>query len=194
MMQHHTHVHPGGIGTDYYKIPKDRIAMLIGHDGSTRVELERRSGARIQVDSEGGDVEVDLREPEDPLMPVKLGNIIRAVARGFSPDHAFVLFHDDYYFEVIDIRDFVGKSPNALRRIRGRLIGRDGKTRRLVEEMSECWISIYGHTIALIGQDLNMQIATIAMEMILNGAEHSSVYSFLENKRQQIKMYRYGFD
>lgn len=180
--------------TDYYKIPKERVAVLIGPDGATRKELERRSGATIRVDSQVGEVEVDLREPEDPLMGLKLGNIVKAVARGFSPDHAFVLFHDDFYFEIIDIRDFIGKSKNALHRMRGRLIGREGRTRALLEEMSEAYISIYGHTIALIGQDLNMQIARIAIEMILNGAEHSSVYSFLEKKRAQVKMYRYGFD
>ena len=180
--------------TDYYKIPKERFAVLIGPEGATRKELERRSGARIRVDSQVGEVEVDLREPEAPLMGIKLGNIVKAVARGFSPDHAFVLFHDDYYFEIIDIRDFIGKSHNALNRMRARLIGREGKTRYLLEEMSEAYVSIYGHTVALIGQDYNMQIARIAVEMILNGAEHSSVYSFLEHKRGQIRMYRYGFD
>jgi len=136
---------------------------------------------------------VDLRDPEDPLMGIKLGNIIKAIARGFSPDHAFVLFHDDYYFEIIDIREFIGKSHNALNRMRARLIGREGKARSLLEDMSECYVSIYGHSVALIGQDLNMQIARIAVEMILNGAEHSSVYSFLEKKRAEVKMYRYGF-
>ena len=184
----------GGIRTEYYKIPKDRIAVLIGHDGQTRLELERRSGGRIHVDTPNGEVQVDIREPEDPLMPIKLGNIIKAVARGFSPDHAFVLFHDDYYYEAIDIREFVGKGRNSLVRIRARLIGREGKTRSLLEDMSECYVSIYGHTIALIGQDYNMQIARVAVEMLLNGAEHSSVYSFLEHKRAQVKMYRYGFD
>jgi ribosomal RNA assembly protein len=184
----------GGIGTEFYKVPQERIAVLIGHDGQTRLELERRSGAKVHVDTPNGEVQVTFKEPEDPLMPIKLGNIIKAVARGFNPDHAFVLFHDDYYYESIDIRDFVGKGKNSLNRIRARLIGREGKTRTLIEDMSECFISIYGHTVALIGQDYNMQIGRIAIEMILNGAEHSSVYSFLEHKRAQVKMYRFGFD
>jgi len=180
--------------TDYFKIPKERIAVLIGHDGSTRDMLEKRSGARIRVDSKNGEVELDLKDPQDPLMVIKIGNIIKAIARGFSPDHASVLFSDDYYFELIDIREFVGKSHNAVHRMRGRVIGKEGRTRRLIEEMSEAYISIYGHTVALIGQDFNTQIARIAVEMLLNGAEHSSVYSFLEHKRGQVKMYRYGFD
>ena len=60
--------------------------------------------------------------------------------------------------------------------------------------MSETYVSIYGHTVALIGQHLNVQIARTAVEMILNGAEHKSVYSFLEKRRAEVKMYRYGFD
>jgi len=177
-----------------YRIPRDRVAVLIGHEGKTREALQERSGAKIHVDSKTGDIEVDLRESEDPLMGIKLGNVIRAIGRGFSPEHAFLLFEDDYYFELIDIRDFVGKSPNAVRRMRGRLIGKEGKTREIMEHTSEAYVSIYGHTVALIGQSLNVQIARTAVEMILNGAEHSSVYSFLEKKRPEIRMYRYGFD
>ena len=146
------------------------------------------------MDSKNCEIGVDLKDPKDPLMPMKLGNVIKAIARGFSPEHAFTLFNDDYYFELIDIREFSGKSYNAVQRVRGRLIGNDGRTRRIIEDTSETYVSIYGHTICLIGQHVNMQVATTAVEMLLNGARHSSVYSFLEKKRAEIKMYRYGFD
>lgn len=168
--------------------------MFIGHGGIIRKTLEERSGAHIHMDSSTGEIEVDLREPDDPLMGMKLQNVIRAISRGFSPEHAFVLFDDDYFFEIIDIRDFVGKSRNAVNRMRGRLIGKEGKTRKIMEETSEAYISVYGHSVSLIGQDLNVVYARTAIEMILNGAEHSSVYSFLEKKRAELKMYRYGFD
>jgi ribosomal RNA assembly protein len=41
------------------RIPKDRIAVLIGKRGATRKMLEEASGAGIVVDSESGDVMAD---------------------------------------------------------------------------------------------------------------------------------------
>ena len=65
----------------------------------------------------------------------------------------------------------------------------------LILDVNPGFTTIFGYTREeAVGQDLNLQIARIAVEMILNGAEHHSVYSFLEKKRAQVKMYRYGFD
>ena len=56
----------------------------------------------------------------------------------------------DYYLEVVDIRDYVGRSKKRLGIIRGRLIGREGKTRRIIEEMTGCDLAIQGHTVSII--------------------------------------------
>ena len=36
-------------------------------------------------------------------------------------------------------------------------------------------------------------MATKAVGMILNGSEHSSVYSYMERKRKDLKIARWGF-
>ena len=43
---------------------------------------------------------------------------------------------DDTFLEVIDLREYVGKSKSALNRIRGRIIGLNGKSRKIIEELS----------------------------------------------------------
>ena len=54
-------------------------------------------------------------------------------------------------------------------------------------------MSVYGHTVALIGEAFHLAIAREAVEMLLRGSEHNTVYRFLERKREHIKVYEMGF-
>ncbi len=172
----------------YIRIPKDRIGVLIGPKGKMRKQLSQRSGIKMDVDSEQNEVTLhDEIEGVDPLMLLKMQDIVKAIGRGFSPEHATRLFSDDAYFELVDIHDFVGKHKSHVRRVASRIIGSEGKTRRIIEEQTGCDIAIYGHTVAIIGEIEELQIAKQAVEMILRGAEHSSTYRFLENKRREAR-------
>jgi ribosomal RNA assembly protein len=93
----------------------------------------------------------------------------------------------------MDIRDYVGKNQKHVRRVRARVIGTKGKTRRLIEELTGVNVSIYGNTVGVIGESLEMNIAISAIEMILKGSEHSAVYSFLEKKRRDIELAEMNF-
>ena len=73
-------------------------------------------------------------------------------------------------------------------RYKGRIIGKDGKTREIIVDMAEVDMAIYGKTVSLIGELENVMVAKEAVEMILNGSRHKSVYSFLENKKNERKM------
>ncbi|MFO8109629.1 MAG: hypothetical protein R6U17_03770 [Thermoplasmata archaeon] len=77
--------------------------------------------------------------------------------------------------------------------MKARLIGKNGRTRELIEELSECYVSIYGNTVSLIGTPTELSIARRAVQMILEGSEHSTVYSYLESKRMDIKRKKAGF-
>ena len=48
------------------RVPKDRIAVLIGAKGATRKELERAAGCKhIQIDSVTGEIDVTWPEREN---------------------------------------------------------------------------------------------------------------------------------
>ncbi|MBW3583311.1 MAG: KH domain-containing protein [Euryarchaeota archaeon] len=177
----------------HVKIPKDRVGVLIGPDGKTKGHIERRLGVRLLIDSEEGEVEVDDRTSEDPLAQIKAENVVRAIGRGFSPQNAAKLYSDDYYLELLDIHEFTGKNKDHVRRVTGRLVGTGGKTRKLIEDLTGCKISIYGHTVAIIGEIDGLAIAKEACSMILSGSEHASVYRYLENKRREQRLAEFGF-
>lgn len=176
----------------FVKIPKERIGVLIGSDGSVKEYIQRRLPVTLEIDSATGDVTIKLREgAEDPSLLFKAKDIVLAIGRGFSPERAFRLLDgEDVILDIIDLREYVGKSESELTRIKGRIIGRDGKARKMIEELSGALISVYGHTVAVIGNFEQANIAREAILKLINGAEHSTVYKFLQKKRQEMRRER----
>lgn len=178
----------------YLKIPMERVAILIGHNGETKNEIEQRSGLKIDIDSKLGEVVIDDHEIEDPLIVIKIENIVKAIGRGFSPQNAYRLFNDDSDFFIFDLYDYVGKKPSHIRRLKSRIIGREGKTKRVLEELTDSNISIYGHTISIISDINRINILKKSIDMLLTGSKHATVYRYVENQIRELRMEeRYGF-
>lgn len=172
----------------YIRVPADRVGVIIGPGGETRRMLIERSGIQFDVDSSENEVALhDEVAGADPVMALKLRDIVKAIARGFSPEHAMRLFSDDAYFELLDVHDYVGKNKSRMRQVTARLIGSEGKTRRIIEEQTGCDLAIYGHTVGIIGELDNVAAAKQAVDMLMSGAEHASVYRFLENMRRKAR-------
>ncbi len=173
----------------FVKIPKERIGVLIGQDGKTKREIEENLNVKLEVDSETGDVTINLNEDStDPSQLFKARDIVLAIGRGFSPQRAFRLLHDeDVMLTIIDLREIFGRSKSDIRRVKGRIIGKEGKTRRIIEECTEAYISVYGHTVSIIGGVEQSEIAREAISMLIKGNQHATVYRFLQRKRHELK-------
>ena len=169
-------------------IPKDRIGVLIGQNGCTKRAIEGKFNVVIDVDSESGLITVTQKNKEsNPLAFLRAKEVIMAIGRGFSPEKAFSLFDEDTVLEVINLRDALGKSEKDIARIKSRIIGEGGKTRKIIEECTGTSICVYGHTVALLGDFEGLSIAREAIEMLIRGKQHSTVYKFLWAKRRGIK-------
>lgn len=178
----------------YLKIPLKRIGVLIGEKGEIKKRLEESTGVKITVDSESGDVTIEEEYAEDPSNGLKVQEVVKAIGRGFSEKRAFRLLEDEIFLKLFDIRDFAGKNPKRVRQVRARLIGTGGKTRRLVEELTGVDVSIYGNTVGLIGDMVQLGVAERAVEMLLEGSKHAAVYRFMEGSRASLKMAELGFE
>lgn len=170
------------------RIPQDRIAVLIGRKGATRRALEEATNSKLHIDSNSGDVSVVWNEEFDPILRMKFPDVIRAIGRGMNPERALQLLKDDQHLRLFDMREYVGKNANQQRRIRSRLIGRNGRIRELIEEHSGAEIVIYGSTVVIIGDEESLPLASQAIERLLQGAEHSSVLKHLETERRKKRM------
>ncbi|WP_121821153.1 KH domain-containing protein [Halostella salina] len=169
----------------HVKIPQDRIGVLIGEGGETMREIENRAEVRLDIDSENGSVGID--KTGDPIRGLKGPDIVRAIGRGFKPETALTLLDDEMMmFDLVDI-DAVARNKSDLKRKKGRLIGENGRTRELMEELTGASVVIYGSTLGVIGDPEQVEIVREAAEMILDGAPHGSVYAFLERKHNELK-------
>ncbi len=164
------------------KIPKERIAVLIGTAGKEKVKLEKQTKTKISVDSREVDVVV---QGKDALLLFACKEMIRAIARGFNPDLAKQLLKPDYGLEVLNINDFA-KTKNDIIRLKGRLIGAQGKSRGVIEDLSGANISVYGKTVAVIGDVDGLHMAHRAVEMLLQGSPHRNVYKWLEKHKKNL--------
>ncbi len=168
----------------YARIPEDRVGALIGPGGRTKREIQNGSGATLAIDAAEGEVEITAPD-SDPIRGIKARDIVVAIGRGFSPERALRLLKENNYLAVIDIKFTTGKhEKDALRRIRARAIGARGRARSRIEELSGCSMSVYGSTVALIGDEDQLDRATRAVELLLKGSEHSTVFHYLAQARR----------
>ncbi len=165
------------------KIPKDRVAVLIGKEGGIKKSIEEETKSKIKVDSKEGDIFV---LGEDALGLYTAREVIKAVGRGFNPDVAKLLLKQDYVFEVVSLSDYA-KNKESMVRLKGRVIGRDGKARKLIENFTESYMCVYGKTIGIIGEPESASAAKQAIESLLRGSTHANVYKWLEKRRREIK-------
>jgi len=166
------------------KIPKDRIAVLIGVKGKIKKEIESVTNSKLNIDSKEGDVSI---KGDDSIGLMTAKDVIYAVGRGFNPEIALRLLKPDYCLEIIEISDFARKSRKDEKRLKGRVIGADGKSRKTIEFLTETNMSVYGKTVAIIGEISRAMLAKRAIEDILQGSPHSKVYSWLEKKRKELR-------
>jgi len=162
--------------------------VLIGRDGSTKASIEDAFKTRLLIQSQSGVVEIVPREgSDDPTTVLRARDAVLAIARGFSPDCALKLTDDDIVLDIIDLRETFGKNERDIARLKGRVIGREGKIRRLIEEMTDAKVSVYGHTIAILGEYETVTAAREAIELLLKGKQHSTVYKLLRKIKAESK-------
>jgi ribosomal RNA assembly protein len=176
----------------FVRIPKERVGVLVGPDGKVKQRIEEKFMVTLEVESESGGVKILLSEKaSDPSSLFKAKDTVTAIGRGFSPEQAFrLLRNEDDIFDFVDLRAVFGRSESDIKRVKGRVIGANGKTRKLIEELTEASVVVYGHTIGFIGTFEQVDVARNAVQMLINGSQHHTVYRYLQRKRSEFKKQR----
>ncbi|MBN1159923.1 MAG: RNA-processing protein [Candidatus Diapherotrites archaeon] len=164
-------------------VPPERIGALLGKDGKGKALIEEKSGTTIKVNGQTGAVEIYSKE-DDTYKVYRTSQVIQAIAKGFSPEHALLLLNDEYSLIIIDMSEWYNDKKDV-RRQASRIIGREGKTRKTLETETKCLISVYEHYVSIIGKIENTPNAQEAVEMILRGIPQKIVYGVLEKEKQK---------
>lgn len=163
------------------KIPRDRVAVLIGKKGEVKKQIEQSTKTKIDVDSKEGEIRITGK---DAIQLYTAKEIIRAISRGFNPEIAQKLLKQDYGLEILPID---AKNKQDMERLRGRVIGQEGKARKTIEQLTGAHICVYGKTIAIIGTFDSLDLARRAVHMLLTGSLHSNVFKMLERRIKETR-------
>ncbi|MCD6403447.1 MAG: RNA-processing protein [Candidatus Aenigmarchaeota archaeon] len=158
------------------KIPKQRIRLLRKDNEKLKKHFEKITSVTLEF----GEEDEVWFETDDPIKAMNIKQVLIAFGRGFDLDDALNLLDDSYGLEIINITDYVGKSKSRLVTMRGRIIGTDGKTKRTIENAANVKLAIYGKTVSILGRWEDIPKARRAIEMLLEGKMHSTVYRWLE--------------
>lgn len=162
---------------EFVKIPEERIKIL-RRDKEQVKKLEQLAEVKIDL---GEDVTI---ESDDSVKNLLALQVIKAFGRGFDLEDALNLLDDEYKFEIIEMREFCGKSKGRLMALKGRVIGTGGKTKKVIEEITGAKVVVYGKTICILGRWDEVNLAKKAVEMLLFGSLHNTVYKFLNEHKK----------
>ncbi len=140
-------------------------------------------GCSIEIE-EGNELVID----GEAYAEYNAKNVLQAFGRGFTITQSYKLLNDEYFFKYINLKDIL-KNEDQIRRIKARIIGRAGKTKIYMESVSGAVLSIYGHTVGMIGTNEEMAIATAAIQILVEGGTHKRAYRIMEGIRRK---YRQG--
>ncbi len=162
------------------KMPRERIGVLIGEGGKTRRRIEEATNAKLSVNSKSGEVEISA---EKDFEEFRARDVVKAIARGFSPNKALLLANEEFALRILSLREIIGKSEKAIHQKKARVIGRSGTVREKIERETNCYISVHGNTISIIGGIEEIALAEEAVEMLLKGANIATVYERIRKRK-----------
>jgi ribosomal RNA assembly protein len=172
------------------RLPRDRIGALIGREGSIKSRIESECGVDLRIDSSTGDVEIRPGEKPDDADMSTAKMLVDAIGNGFSYERASRLLEPGNTLITVDLREYAGHSRSDLERIKGRIIGERGKARRVVEELTGAYISVYDRFVAIIGSLDQAKAAEDAVRELASGGMHKVVYGMLQKRRTAIRLER----
>ncbi|MFH1257699.1 MAG: KH domain-containing protein [Candidatus Micrarchaeota archaeon] len=149
----------------------DKIMKHVQQKGS--VEIKQTKEGNLELEGEGGTVWI-------------ASQVLKALDFGFLPQQAYKLFGDNYFLEIIDM-EIVLSNPKAIERYKGRVIGSEGRSKRIIQELSGAFIAVSGNKIAVLGEYDDLQLAKEAVLRLLEGAQHTGVFAYLEKKNRERK-------
>ena len=156
---------------DRIRIPKKRIPVLVENKGM----VEEATKTKIKLNDE---ITID----GDPLDIMDAKTMIKAIGRGFSADTALELTDEKNNLCIISLPD----DRKKLKRVRARIIGTGGRSKKKIEKLTFTKISVYGKTVSIIGKYENVDITREAIEKLIRGSPHSTVYRFIERLSKKL--------
>jgi len=163
------------------KIPDERKGVLLGKKKKMKEIIEKMGGVELRV--RGGAVIVSGK---DSIKVMKAAEVVKAIGFGFNPYDAFELFREDTQFVIYDIEEAVVSQKDVKRQV-GRIIGEGGRAKRFFEKALGIKIVVRGEKVGAIGTPEKLEIFREALEKLVHGSPHASVYRYVERRLASLR-------
>src|SRR4030042_1345824 len=131
----------------------------------------------VEITNRGKEVYINGSSEEEYFAE----KVIDAINFGFSISTALLIKREDLIFEILNIKDHTTRKD--LERIRGRIIGKEGKALKVLTTLTSCFFELNENQLGIIGSPECIQNAQDACISIIKGSKHSNVYCHLEKNR-----------
>ncbi|PJE81589.1 hypothetical protein COU58_01435 [Candidatus Pacearchaeota archaeon CG10_big_fil_rev_8_21_14_0_10_32_42] len=150
----------------------DKVARII----KNKKKLEKI--LKVKITNSGKEVTFE-GTPEGEYEAEK---VLDALNLGFSFSDAISIKEKEFEFDKINIREFVRRGNN-MEKIRGRIIGRNGKVLSALSQLTKCSIELKNNEVGIIGNPEDIKSAIDSLIHIIQGGKHSNVYKGLEKRK-----------
>lgn len=153
------------------KIIVEKLPRIIKNKNRLEKELN------IIIETRGKEVYISGKAEEEYIAE----KIIEALDFGFPFASALDIKKDDFIFEILNIKECTPKKNFEV--IRGRIIGKEGRTLKTISDLSECHIELTGNKLGIIGHSENIRTVEEACKLLIRGTKQAHVYAYLEGHR-----------
>lgn len=155
------------------KIILEKVVRII----KNKKKLEKL--LNIKINNNGKEVTFE-GSPEDEYEAQK---VLDALEMGFSFSDAISIKEKELEFEIINVKEFARRGN--IEKVRGRLIGKNGKVLKTLSELTKCSFEMKGNNLGIIGNYENIKPAIDSVIQIVQGSKHAHVYKGLEKRKEE---------
>lgn len=155
------------------KIISEKIIRVI----KNKTNLEKELNVTLEIS--GKEITI-TGKPENEYIAEK---VIEAIDFGFPFSAALEIKKEDILFEILNIKEYT--TQKDFERVRGRVIGKDGKALKTISSLSNCYIELSGNKLGIIGEAEYIINAEEACKLLIKGSKHANVYAYLEKHKIQ---------
>ncbi|MEM4511416.1 MAG: KH domain-containing protein [Candidatus Aenigmatarchaeota archaeon] len=124
---------------------------------------------------------------EDFYNAYRFDKVIKAVKANFSLDICEKIYLEEFDIIDIDLKKISNKKTNHLIRIKGRIIGENGKALKEIEIRTGAKISLIDKYLYIAGDEISLQAAYETLGRLISGSSHSKVFEFADKIRKHLK-------
>lgn len=117
------------------------------------------------------------------------GLVFDALIFGFSVKKALMLLEPDMSFKTVHLKDHTRRKDMG--EVRARMIGKEGKTKRAIENITNCDLIITDENeVGILGHVTDVEHAVVGLINLAKGTKEGNVYAYLERMNAETKRLR----